>query len=145
MTRLKDVSDGRERSERLPCDGCDYRNICTGACGLLHKFLRDDPKCHTRFRTTELILPPGAIQAISDWQIANPTRLSLAELAEGTPGYWDIMRNKKLLPGEKELLFDQQTMGMSYQQIAKKWRISIHTVQRRITQIRKKLRTFGKS
>ena len=124
----------------FPCDGCDYRSSCKSACGLLHKFLRNDPECHTRVRTTELVLPAGAITAISDQQIVNPTRLSLADLAEGTPGYWDIMNNKNINLEEKEIMLAFHTEGLSYKQIASRYRISCDTVQSLLHSARKRIR-----
>lgn len=131
--------------ENFPCDGCDYRSSCKGACGRLHKFLREDKKCHTRVRTTELVLSPEFVAVLSDRQQSMETQLSWQELSEATPGYWDINLSKNLTGGEKILISEFYLEGLSYRDIAAKYRVSSKTVSRHLTSIRKKLRKLRPS
>ena len=129
-------------SNPSPCDGCgaDTRSSCRKSCHLLHKFLREDPDCHTRVRTTEQILPGSVLTQILDWEQVSKTRLTLADYASAMPGYWDIELSKRLTPGEKALTSAFYVDGMSYKQIAVKYRLCLNTVKRHLIRIKEKLR-----
>lgn len=134
----------------FPCDGCKdaeatggERSSCqaTGKpCWLLHKFLREDPECYQRSWSRELILSPAAVESIADWQGVTPTRITLQDLAEGTPGYWDIMNCRDILKSEKEIVLAFYTEGLSYKQIAELYKITVGTVQRLLSKARKRIR-----
>ncbi len=119
-----------ENNNDFPCLGCDERSSCTGACGLLHKFLRNDPECHQRFQSTERVLSPELVIAIADKQQANPTRLTWAELADSTLEYWDIMNNESIDEREKEIFLAFYVEGMPYKAIARRYKITTGTVYR---------------
>lgn len=128
----------------FPCDECEAnqgeRSSCLGACAALHKFLREDLRCHTRVRTTELILEDAALRHISDQQQFRQTRLTLNDLVEASPGYWDIELAKNLEDGEKEVVAAFYVEGLSYKEIASKYRISIHKVKYMLMRLKKRLR-----
>ena len=124
----------------FPCDGCDYRSSCRAACARLHKFLREDLKCHTRVRTTELILGSRTLQFLSDQQQINPTRLTLQDMSAFTPEYWDIELTEGISQGEKVILSAFYVEGLTYKEIAFRYRISVSKVKRMLIQTKKHLR-----
>ena len=126
--------------EKFPCDGCPDRGGCRAACARLHKFLREDLKCHTRVRATELVVDDTALRHISDQQQVTPTRLTLQEMSAFTPGYWDIELTERLKEGEKVILSAFYIEGLTYKEIASRYRISVSKVKRMLIQTKKHLR-----
>ena len=124
----------------FPCKECPDRGMCRMACNRLHKFLREDLKCHTRSCLTEKVLSPEYVAMISDREQASPSRLTLKDLADTAPGYWDIELTKNLTKGEQAIISCFYLEGMSYKEIALRYRISVHTVERRLIEIKKRLR-----
>jgi len=124
----------------LPCDGCDARSSCRGACARLHKFLREDKKCHTRIRATELVLPAESVAGLSDFNQADGSRLDWQDIAGATLGYLDIQEIDFLTDGEKVILSAFYMDGMTHQEIADKWRIHPWTVNDHLHKIKSKLR-----
>ena len=129
--------------ENFPCDGCELAepgSSCVRACARLHKFLREDLKCHTRVRTTELVLPDETLQHISDYQQVNQTRLTMQDLAEAAPDYWSIELTENITEGEKVILSAFYVEGLSYKEIAHRYKISVPKVKFMLMQTKKHLR-----
>jgi DNA-binding NarL/FixJ family response regulator len=127
-------------SNLLPCNGCDDRSSCRGSCPRLHKFLRDDPECHTRIRATEVVLPSDLVIKIADYNQRDGSRLDWQDVAGATLGYLDIQAIDFLTDGEKAILSAFYTEGMSYKSIASRYQISYSTVERQLIKIKKELR-----
>lgn len=125
--------------ENFPCDGCECRGTssCQKACFRLHKFLREDAECYTRVRTTELVLPAWKVIQILDQESITPTRLTWQELCDSQLGYWDIKNSKHLTDGEKEMLLRFHEDDLSYDQIAKMYKISRRTIVRLLRRVKR--------
>ncbi|MCK4791990.1 MAG: sigma-70 family RNA polymerase sigma factor [Desulfobacteraceae bacterium] len=119
-----------EFNEQLPCDGCGAeRSSCVRACSKLHNFLREDSKCHTKVYTRETLVDPQILQD----RIADDETV----WHSNAPEYWDIMNIEGLSFGDRELLIDRDVLGLSHQQMAKKWKISIDRINRHFIRIKK--------
>ena len=128
-----------EFNAQFSCEGCEWRDTssCRAACARLHKFLREDPECFTKAYTRETLVDPHILQdRIADDEII---------WYSNAPEYWDIMNMEGLSFGDKELLIDKDVIGLSHQQMAKKWKISIDRINRHFIRIKKQRAKLRKS
>jgi DNA-directed RNA polymerase specialized sigma24 family protein len=97
-------------------------------------------KCHTRVRTTELVLPDETLKHISDYQQVSQTRLTQQDMASASPDYWSIELTKGITDGEKVILSAFYVEGLSYKEIAHQYKISVPKVKLMLMQTKKHLR-----
>ena len=147
----------------LPCVGCERAgngfqrslkgvngadtgvrgvNSCRATCARLHRFLRDDPECHTRVRATELVLPPDLLERISDHNQQDGSRLDWQDIAGATPTYLDILSIEGLKLQERHLLLYRYSDGLSHREIADIFGISEQASWKRLERIKRKAKPY---